>query len=159
MAIIAMGLVILLVAADQLIKWAVVANIPLGDSVTVIPGLLNWQYIQNRGAAFGLFQNQRWIFIVLTSLLVIAAIVFMFTKYCNHKLLIASLILIIAGGVGNLIDRIFLGYVVDFISFSFFPPIFNFADSCVCVGAVMLAVYILFFDSKQKIVGSDLKSE
>ncbi len=147
MPIIAIAIVLVLVAADQVTKWLVVANIPLGGSVTVIDGFLQWRYIQNYGAAFGVLQNQRWIFIGFTAVVVVAAIIFLFTKYCRSKFLTFALALVIAGGIGNLIDRIVLGYVVDFISVSFFPPIFNFADCCVCIGAVLLVAFVLFFPS------------
>ncbi len=133
-----------LVITDQLTKYMVVNMLMPVGSVPVIGDFFKFTYLENRGAAFGIFQNQRWIFIVLT-FAILAVLLWISFKYeIKSKMLFASLVLVAAGGIGNLIDRIFLGYVIDFISFSFFPPIFNFADCCITVGAVMLLVSMIF---------------
>lgn len=146
MAFLSLLLIAVLVAVDQLTKYVVVSNMELGEHIEVIPGLLDWCYIHNSGAAFGLLQNQRWIFLVITGLVAVVAIGFLFYKKCDNWMLRTIIILLVGGGVGNMIDRIALGYVVDFISLSFFPPIFNFADICVCVGAALMVVYIIWGD-------------
>ncbi|MCR5636426.1 MAG: signal peptidase II [Clostridiales bacterium] len=133
-----------LVITDQLTKYMVVNFLMPVGSVPVIGDFFKFTYLENRGAAFGIFQNQRWIFIVLTFAILAVMLWISFRYEIKSKMLFASLVLVAAGGIGNLIDRIFLGYVIDFISFSFFPPIFNFADCCITVGAVMLLVSMIF---------------
>ncbi len=92
-----------------------------------------------------MLQNQRWLFVVVT-LTISAVIIYALFQYRQHNFFsYAAGTLIIGGGIGNLIDRMMYGYVVDYISVSFFPPIFNFADCCVTVGTVFLMIHILFF--------------
>jgi len=147
MAIIGLVGSAVLVGIDQLLKTVVVANMVEFETVSVIPGLLNWTFIRNEGAAFGILPNQRLLFIALTTILVGVCIALLFTKQArSSKWISVTLSFIIAGGVGNLIDRIATGRVVDYISVSFFPPIFNFADCCVVVGAIMAAIYFLFLE-------------
>ena len=112
-----------LVFIDQLLKLLVVNTIKIGGPVTVLDPLLRFVYVENKGAAFGMLENQRWIFITLTAVV---------------------MVVFIGGGIGNLIDRIFLGYVVDYIQLSFFPPVCNFADYCITFGTVLLVVYLFF---------------
>ena len=139
-----------LVGIDQLLKAIVVANMAEFQTITCIPGLLNWTYIHNEGAAFGILQNQRTLFIVLKVVLVGACMALLFTKTARaSRWVSATISLIVAGGIGNLIDRIATGRVVDYISVSFFPPIFNFADCCVVVGAAMAIIYFLILEPRQ----------
>jgi signal peptidase II len=146
--IIALLLSAVLVAADQGIKFLVMQNLKPVGKITAIHGFLDFFYLENRGAAFGILQNQRWFFIIII-IAISAAIIIALFQYQNHEFFsYAASILIVGGGIGNLIDRIFRGYVVDYISVSFFPPIFNFADCCVTVGTVLLVIHILFFVEK-----------
>ena len=117
---------------------------PVG-SVDVIPGFFSLKYVENKGAAFGMLSNARWIFIVFTIVIIIALFYIIIKKNIHSKLFYISAVLIIGGGIGNLIDRIFYGYVVDYLSISFFPPVCNFADYCITVGAVLMVIYLLFF--------------
>lgn len=142
--------VVLMVAAvglDQLSKYLVVANMGLHESVDIIPGVLRFTYIQNDGAAFGSMDEHRWVFMVLSTVAIIGILVYLFWKKPQDKLLLSSLILITGGGVGNMIDRVALGYVIDFIDFCAFPKIwmwiFNIADSCVCIGAGLMALWLI----------------
>ena len=137
--------VVLLVVADQVTKMLAVNLIKPEQNITVIDNLLSFTYLENRGAAFGILQNQRFVFIILTVLIMLVFLYVLLRYDIKSKFFYCSLILIVSGGIGNLIDRLFLGYVVDFIWVSFFPPVFNFADCCVTVGAVMLPIAILFF--------------
>ena len=89
--------------------------------------------------------NMRWVFIVFTIVVIAIILYVVFKKKITNKLFIASAILLIGGGIGNLIDRIFLGFVIDYLSISFFPPVCNFADYCITIGTVLLLVYLLFF--------------
>ncbi len=134
----------LVVAVDQIIKVIVVNNVKPSGTVTVIDGLFNLQYVENNGVAFGMFQNMRWFFVALTSLMIFAVIFYMFKKRPQGKLFYILAGLIIGGGIGNLIDRVLYGYVIDYISLSFFPPVCNFADYCITIGVIILALWLLF---------------
>lgn len=149
MPIIALLLAAAAVAADQLLKMLVVSRLkPVGD-ITVIPGFFHLTYVENPGAAFGILANQRWIFITLTFLICIA-IVYAIFAYREHTFFsYCASILILAGGIGNIIDRLLHGYVVDYLHVLFFPFVFNFADCCVTVGTVLLIVHLLFFGEKR----------
>lgn len=133
------------VAIDQYLKVLVLAQLQPIGRIDVIPGFFQLVYVENRGAAFGILANYQWLFVIVTSIvcLVMAASLIW---YKNHtKLTRTAVILIIAGGIGNLIDRVTLNFVVDYLHFRFFPPVFNFADICVTVGCGLLVLYIVFF--------------
>ena len=145
--IISVVLMLVSVGLDQLSKYLVVLNMELHESVDIIPGVLRFTYIQNDGAAFGSMDDKRWIFMVLSTVAILGILGFMFWKKPQDKLLLSSLILVTGGGIGNMIDRVALGYVIDFIDFCAFPKIwmwvFNIADSCVCIGAGLLALWMI----------------
>ena len=135
----------LVVVIDQVIKYFVCLHLkPIGIT-TAIPHLLDLVYVENRGVAFGMFKDMRWIFVALTSVVIVVFTVLLIKNYSKSKLFSTSAALIIGGGIGNLIDRIFLGYVVDYLQLSFFSPVCNFADYCITIGTVLLVVYLLFF--------------
>ena len=137
-----------LVAIDQLTKWLAVVYLSESAAKVFIPGLIEFTYHENPGAAWGMLQNHRWVF-MLTSTVAIIAITLYLAKNLNtlHRLSVISFTLIVAGGVGNMIDRVLIGYVVDFINFLFIDfPVFNFADMCVTVGAATMIVWLLFVD-------------
>lgn len=143
--------IIVLVVIDQITKHLAVDYLkPIGNT-NVIPNFLDFTYVQNDGAAFGMMSDARWVFIIGTILVVIVMLYLLCKGEFKHILGKISVILSIAGGVGNLIDRLALGYVIDFIDISpLFPfAVFNFADSCVTVGACLLIIFILFFYDKQ----------
>lgn len=150
MPFIVLGFSLLVVLIDYIIKLLVINILKPIGSITLIPGLFSLTYVENKGAAFGMLANARWIFIVFTLAVIIFLIIFLFWKKPTSKLVNVALILIIGGGLGNLIDRIFYGYVVDYLSISFFPPVCNFADYCVTVGAGLLVIYLLFFSDYMK---------
>ncbi|MBC8569632.1 signal peptidase II [Zongyangia hominis] len=146
-----------LVAIDQLIKWWAVMALQGAGTVTMIPGVMELVYVQNNGAAWGLFAGKTWLLVGVTGLAIVAAIVALLMKKVKSTFLIWSISVVIAGGLGNLIDRIFrvdaVGrhFVVDYLNFSFIEfPVFNFADCCVVLGMIAIVVYILFFDGKKK---------
>ena len=151
--IICVVLMAVAVGLDQLSKYLVVANMELYDSVEIIPGVLRFTYIQNEGAAFGSMDEQRWIFMILSTITIIAIIGYMFWKKPQNKLLLASLVLITGGGIGNMIDRVSLEYVIDFIDFCAFPSVwmwvFNLADSFVCIGAGLMALWLVLDTIKE----------
>lgn len=122
----------------------------LYESIPVIQDVFHITYIHNTGAAFSIMAGQISLLILLPLFMIIAAVVFMFVmRKKGHPMLMTSVALIAGGGVGNLIDRMMLGYVVDYLDFRVFP-IFNLADIAVCVGCGLLILYVLFFDGKQK---------
>ncbi len=150
MAIIALLLSAVAVAVDQILKFLVIQNLKPVGKITAIPGFLNFIYLENRGAAFGMLQNQKWFFVAMTSLISLAIIIAMF-RYTRHEFFsYAASILIVGGGIGNMLDRIRYSFVVDYISVSFFPPIFNFADCCVTVGTIFLMIHLLFYAERDK---------
>lgn len=143
-------IIIAAVALDQVIKALIVKSMELYETIPVIQDVFHITYIQNTGAAFSLMEGLRGVLTVFPLIMILAGIVFLFIKRKNgHPLMMTSVALIAGGGIGNLIDRIALGYVVDYLDFRVFP-IFNLADIAVCVGCGLLVVYVLFFDGKQK---------
>ncbi len=143
MPVIALIIAAFVALLDQIIKYAVVNNIKPHGSVSIISGVLNITYVENRGVAFGMFKDMRWIFVAVTALLIFAIVFYMFKKRPDGKLFYILAGLIIGGGIGNLYDRIVNGYVIDYISLSFFPPVCNFADYCITGGVIVLAIYML----------------
>lgn len=145
---------ILLVGLDQLTKYLVNAAIPIGESMEVIPNFFHLTHVRNEGAAMGILQGQRWIFMVFTAVVIVAAVLVMLREKIKNHWGIVAVSLVLSGGLGNMIDRLFLGEVIDFFSFIFWGYefyVFNVADIFVCCGVAILAVYILFskdFDSK-----------
>ena len=137
-----------IVAADQLSKLAVVANIPLFSRVEVLPGLVHLTYVQNTGAAFSSFEGQQWLFL-LVFLLFTAGVIWEFAKgklgfSRFERWCIAA---VYAGGLGNMIDRLRLGFVVDMIEVEFISfPVFNVADCFICCGCIALMVSLIFFN-------------
>lgn len=142
--------VILLVAADLISKAAAVSVLSqTGGALEFIPGLIRFEYHKNTGMAWGLFSNATWFFVVIT-IVTGGLIVFILLKTLKTmpRNLQLGLALVLSGAIGNLIDRVALGYVRDFIAFDFINfPVFNFADSCITVGAVLLIVSVLFTKS------------
>lgn len=134
-----------IIAADQVVKLLVAANCSLYETKTLIKGILEFCYLHNDGAAMGILSGGRWYLIVLTALLIVALVVYMLIGKEKPPFLMWSLALIIGGGMGNLIDRIRLGYVTDFVRFPirWFSYSFNIADCAVVVGGCMLALYLV----------------
>ena len=145
----------LLVGTDQLVKiWADNNLIGKGSVPFIHFGdiqIINLSYCENTGAAFSIFENNIIFLILITSIFLIFGIWVIMARKIKHKLALLSVTLILAGGVGNLIDRIFRGYVIDYLEVKLFRfAVFNFADCCVVIGAILLAVYVIFFDKSSK---------
>lgn len=144
MALFAAGIV----AADQLTKYWVVSNIPLYGHVPAIDGLFHLTYVQNTGAAFSAFQGMQWLF-ALVFVLFAAGIVWEFSKKRMGFTTFERwmIIAVFGGGVGNMIDRLRLGYVVDMIATDFIDfPVFNVADCFITCGCIILLVHLIFFN-------------
>lgn len=112
--------------------------------------ILNLTYLENDGAVFGSFGGMRWVLLGVTSALMIFCIYYMI-RHRNEKFILISMTLIISGGFGNIIDRLFRkGLVVDYFDVQLFDfAVFNFADCCVVIGVILLLIYIVFFDGKK----------
>lgn len=130
---------LLIILLDQLTKYLISKYLNLHQSIYLIKNILHLTYIQNTGAGFGILKNQQ-IFLIFTSLIIIGAILFCIKQILKEKPIHIPVALILGGAVGNLIDRIFLGHVIDFIDFRIWPA-FNIADSCITIGAVWLMFY------------------
>lgn len=150
MKFIALGVSLLLIAVDQLVKWLVTSNMNLHDSIPIWKigdtEILNFSYYLNDGAAFSILEGKRWFLILITTAALIFGVILLLTKKITKPRYIWAVSVIIAGGVGNLIDRIFNdGMVVDFIDFRFINfAIFNVADMFATGGAIALLVFVIF---------------
>ena len=138
------------VAADQLAKYLTVANIPLFSDVPFIPGLLQLTYVQNTGAAFSSFQGQQWLFAVMFVIFTGVILWEFFKKPMPFKKLERWCIAAVyAGGLGNMIDRVRLGYVVDMIETTFMEfPVFNVADCFITCGCILLMAHLFLFNKE-----------
>ena len=143
------------VALDHITKFLVIKNIPYYSSIK-INDYFSIVNVSNTGVAFSMFQNNNIFFIALVSLVIIFLIWFIYkNKKELTKLQTHALLLILSGGIGNLIDRLFRGAVVDFIDVGYKEvyrwPAFNVADSCVCIGVTLFVITLLFFNKKAKV--------
>ena len=142
--------ILAIVAVDQWTKWIVVKNIPLYEQVKFLPGVLSWTYVKNTGAAWSMLEGQRWLFVavfaLLTALLLLEYFKFRMPFKALDRWLIAA---IYAGGLGNIIDRVRLGYVVDMIHTDFIDfPVFNVADCFISCGCIGLMIHLIFFNKE-----------
>ena len=141
------AIIIEIIFLDQLTKWLAVIFLKGSASAIVIKNVFRFTYLENRGAAFGMLSEHRWIFLIISTVAIVAIIFYMIKFKPKSKLEIVAIAFLAGGGIGNMIDRIALGYVVDFIDFYAFPKIwsyvFNVADSFVCIGAGMLVLYLV----------------
>ncbi len=138
------GIILLGVMLDLLSKWLVVRFLKPIDDYPLWDGVFHFNYHENRGAAFGMMQNSRWIFLTISSIAIVLMLIYLFSGISKNKLSNISIALIVAGGVGNMVDRLALGYVIDFLYFKLIDfAIFNVADSFVCVGAGLLILSLI----------------
>ncbi len=135
-----------LVVIDQLLKLLMSTALKPVGTLTLIPNLLDFTYTENYGAAFSMMSGQTIVFIIITALVCSFLLIGLFLFKQHNWLSYTASAMIIAGGIGNLIDRIFHegSYVIDYIHISFFPAIFNFADILVVVGVILALIFILF---------------
>lgn len=142
----------LLVGIDQLTKWLAVEYLQEGQPLSLIDGVFELLLHKNPAAAFGLFKDQRWLFMGVTVVVILAmGAVLMSGRYRRYRMVNISGTLIIAGGIGNMIDRVRLGHVIDFLYFRLIDfPVFNFADCCVVIGAVLLLIFFFFIYTEDK---------
>ena len=145
MWMIVMGAIVAgVIVIDQVSKALVLSHLYHGQ-VVLIPDVLHFTYVENRGMAFGMLSDHRWVFMIL-SVVGIGLVGFYMVRYVKSTLGRVALSLIIGGGIGNMIDRISLGFVVDFIdfcAFDFWVWVFNVADACMCVGAGLFILELI----------------
>ena len=149
----ALGAVLL--AADQWVKHWTTVYLPLGETMPFLPGFVQLRTVHNYGAAWSSFSGMRWLLVAVTCCIVLAVAAALVLRIVRHPLGVAAGSLIISGGLGNIIDRVRLGYVVDMFDFQFMNyPVFNVADICVVCGAVMAVIYYLWlyekYDKKER---------
>ncbi len=156
-------LLLSLIAIDQVTKFHFSHTIELGDRKPVIEGLFYFAYELNTGASFSFLSGVSWaqtFFKILTSFALVAfAIMYVFAVKNNLRWLKVGLIFIVSGTIGNFIDRLLLNGVIDFISFTFFPFVFNLADAFLIVGAIMLVIHFLFLDKNAIFKRQDANGE
>ena len=139
--------VVILILLDQGTKFWVLASLKPIHNMTLVEGFMDLTFVENRGVAFGMFSGQRWFILLLTGIIAVGLIWFYkaMPKKKEYFPLRVSLVMVLSGAIGNIIDRLFRGYVVDFFEFTFFEwPVFNVADIYVVVGVTLLALMILF---------------
>ena len=141
---------VILIAVDRITKnWAAQA-LASGD-IAVIDKVLYFRYTENTGVAFSMFSDNRWVLVGITSVMLIVALAFFLSGKIKDKLELFALSLIIAGGVGNLIDRLSLGYVIDFIDVRIINfAIFNVADMCITIGAILVCIAAFAAEKREK---------
>nr|WP_062197787.1 signal peptidase II [Massilibacterium senegalense] len=146
-------LALLMILLDQGTKWLIVSKMQYGESIKMIQDFIYITSHRNRGAAFGILQGKMWLFFIITAVVVVA-VIFYLQKYGRKEpLLGTSLALILGGAIGNFIDRLFRGEVVDFIDvkiFSYDYPIFNIADSALVIGVILMIIYTIRDGREQK---------
>ena len=139
---------VLILVADQVSKYLTVANIDLYEHISVIPGVVGLTYVQNKGAAFSILQGQQWLFAVIFAVFA----VFIIWEFSKKRLPFKPferwcIVAVFAGGLGNMIDRLRLGYVVDMIATEFIDfPVFNVADCFITCGCILLIAHLAFFN-------------
>lgn len=146
-------IMLVVILGDQLTKQLAVLYLKPIDTKPLIEGVLHLTYVENPGAAFGMLKNHRWIFMATSTIAVVAIIIFVvgwYNKYHN-SILFTGLAFIAGGGFGNMIDRVLLEYVVDFVDFRLINfAVFNVADSFVCIGAGLIFLWAICSELKEK---------
>ena len=144
-------IIVLLIGIDQISKVWALSSLKEMSSIPIIKNVFHLTYVENRGAAFGMLQNNQSIFIIVALAASVFGLYYLHTKKVNI-LGKTGIILIIAGAIGNLIDRVRLGFVVDYFDFRFiWEYVFNVADVFVVVGTIVLCIYIIFFEEEKQV--------
>ncbi|WP_341201761.1 signal peptidase II [Planomicrobium okeanokoites] len=144
-----------IIAADQFTKWLVLQNMEIGERIPVIEPYLGWLSHRNRGAAWGMLEGQMWLFAIIT-IAVIVGILYYFHKHAKGQPLFQlSLMVILGGAIGNFIDRMLRGEVVDFVDvlipvINYDFPIFNIADAALTIGVILMIIFVIYDEKQQK---------
>ena len=144
MTVILLAIIAGVIGLDQLTKWLTVVNLEEWESFPLWQDVFHFTYVKNTGMAFGMLKEHRWVFMLVSTILILGMGIYLYGMKSENRLYDVSMALILSGGIGNMIDRIFLGYVVDFIDCRFINfAVFNGADSFVCVGAGLLMLALI----------------
>ena len=144
MTVILIAIIIGVVGLDQLTKWLTVVNLDLHETFPLWQDVFHFTHERNTGMAFGMLKDHRWVFMVFSTVAIVALLVYLFRFRPESRWMQVSMAFIVGGGIGNMIDRILLGYVVDFFDFRLINfAVFNVADSFVCIGAGMMILYLV----------------
>lgn len=140
-----------LIVVDQWVKWWITSNLALGETQSIIPGVLSLNHIRNTGAAWSMLEGKMWFFTVVTIVAVVAIVYLMIkNRQTASRWFMTGLALILAGAIGNFIDRVRLGYVVDMFQIDFMNfPIFNVADISLVCGVICILIYIILDEKDQ----------
>ena len=142
--ILCFAIILFAVCADQLTKWLAVIFLEGEADLLLWEDVLHFSFVRNRGAAFGMLQDQRWLFMVVSTIAIGALLVYLIRWKPKNLWVRVSIAMIIGGGIGNMIDRVLLGYVIDFIYVKLIDfPVFNVADCFVTVGSGILITYLI----------------
>lgn len=140
---------ILIIIADQLVKYFVASGMSVGDTAFSVLNLFDITYVQNQGAAFSILSGKLSVLSLISVVFCVGVVVYWIKKKPTHPLLCTALTMMFAGAFGNAIDRIFRGFVVDYIQTTFITfPVFNIADIGITVGAALLVLYVILFDKE-----------
>ncbi|PIC81456.1 signal peptidase II [Sporosarcina sp. P18a] len=145
----------LVIGLDQLTKWLVVKNMELGEHISVLDPYIALLSHRNRGAAWGMLEGKMWLFFIVTIVVVVAIVYFFHTEGKKDRLLGMSLMLLLGGAIGNFIDRLVRGEVVDFISvlipvIHYDFPIFNVADAALTIAVILILLHVMLDEKKKK---------
>ncbi|WP_232735739.1 signal peptidase II [Alteribacter populi] len=151
-ALIYYGIALVIILLDQVTKWLVVQRMEIGQSIPIIENIFHLTSHRNAGAAFGILQGQMWLFFIATLIVLVVVAYYIQTQGKNHPWFGVCLGLVLGGAIGNFIDRLLFGEVVDFLdvyigTYNF--PIFNVADSALVVGVIMLIIYVFKEDAQK----------
>ena len=142
-------LALALLALDQWVKRYITLTLPLGEARPLLPGLVELKTVHNYGAAWSSFSGMRWLLLIATSCIVLALLALLVRRVVRHPLGVLACCLIVSGGLGNILDRARLGYVVDMFNLQFINyPVFNVADMCIVSGCVLGLIYYQWFYEK-----------
>ena len=143
--------ILIIAILDQAAKFFAAGLLQSIKTFPIWENVFHLTYLENKGAGWGVFSGHTWLLTLLTFLVIVAVVGYVVTKRPKDKILNIALTFIIGGAVGNFIDRVRLGYVVDFFDFTLINfPVFNLADCFITVGAVMFAVYVIFYSDKKE---------
>ncbi len=144
MTVILIAVIAGVIGLDQLTKWLTIVHLDEWESFPLWQDVLHFTYVKNTGMAFGMLKDHRWVFMVFSAIAIVGLAIYLFRFRPESRWMQIAMAFIIGGGIGNMIDRIILGYVIDFIDFTLINfAVFNVADSFVCIGAGMMIVYLL----------------
>ena len=142
-------LALALLALDQWVKRYIALTLPLGETRPLLPGLVELKTVHNYGAAWSSFSGARWLLVAATSCIVLALLALLVRRVVRHPLGVLAGCLVISGGLGNILDRVRLGYVVDMFNFQFMNyPVFNVGDICIVSGCILGLIYYQWFYEK-----------